>query len=150
MTKDEIKTLIAEKISGQGNQVDIGGVLAEILNELVDASAPAYNVNDFIPEGANFGLIDDEKAEILLKNADKLFCELHDSYILFRCSTPADINNDAQTAIASAAASHDWSNASYKAIWASVEWENDGSMSGAYFAVLLHSVDGYAIMLTDF
>ena len=38
MTKDEIKTLIAEKISGQGNQVDIGGVLAEILNELVDAS----------------------------------------------------------------------------------------------------------------
>lgn len=37
MTKDEIKTLIAEKISGQGNQVDIGGALADVLNELVDS-----------------------------------------------------------------------------------------------------------------
>lgn len=37
MTKEEIKTLIAEKISGQGNQVDIGGALADVLNELVDA-----------------------------------------------------------------------------------------------------------------
>lgn len=37
MTKEEMKTLIAEKISGQGNQVDIGGALADVLNELVDA-----------------------------------------------------------------------------------------------------------------
>lgn len=41
MTKDEIKTLIAEKISGQGNQVDAGGALDAILNAIVDA----------IPEG---------------------------------------------------------------------------------------------------
>ena len=37
MTKDEIKTLIAEKISGQGNQVDIGGALADVLNGIVDS-----------------------------------------------------------------------------------------------------------------
>lgn len=150
MTKDEIKTLIAEKISGQGNQVDIGGALADILNELADASAPVYNVNDFIPAGANFGLIDDEKAEILLKNADKLFCELHDSNMLFRCSTPAEIDNDVQSAIASAAASHNYSNASYDAIWANTGWENDGTPSGAYLAVLLSGVDGYAILLTNY
>lgn len=48
MTKDEIKTLIAEKISGQGNQVDIGGALAKILNELVDAGGdiPKYAINE--------------------------------------------------------------------------------------------------------
>lgn len=45
MTKDEIKTLIAEKISGQGNQVDSGGALDEILNAIVDA----------IPEGGGSG-----------------------------------------------------------------------------------------------
>lgn len=40
MTKDEIKTLIAEKISGQGNQVDIGGVLADILNGIMESNEP--------------------------------------------------------------------------------------------------------------
>lgn len=45
MTKEEIKTLIAEKISGQGNQVDSGGALDEILNAIVDA----------IPEGGGSG-----------------------------------------------------------------------------------------------
>lgn len=36
MTKQEIKNLIAEKISGQGNQVDLGSALPTILNEIVD------------------------------------------------------------------------------------------------------------------
>lgn len=36
MTKEEIKDLITAKIAGQGNQVDIGGALATILNEIVD------------------------------------------------------------------------------------------------------------------
>ena len=37
MTKEQIKALIAEKIAGQGNQVDSGGALAEILTSLADA-----------------------------------------------------------------------------------------------------------------
>lgn len=45
MTKEEIKTLIAEKISGQGNQVDSGGALDAILNAIIDA----------IPEGGGSG-----------------------------------------------------------------------------------------------
>lgn len=36
MTKEEIKALIAERIAGQGDQVDIGGALAEVLDEIVD------------------------------------------------------------------------------------------------------------------
>lgn len=36
MTKDEIKALIDEKINGQGNQVDLGGALATVLNAIVD------------------------------------------------------------------------------------------------------------------
>ena len=39
MTKDELVALINAKIAGQGNQVDIGGVLAEILTGLAGASA---------------------------------------------------------------------------------------------------------------
>ena len=38
MNKEEIKALIAAKIAGQGNQVDAGGALAEILTELANAS----------------------------------------------------------------------------------------------------------------
>ena len=41
MTKDEIKALVNGTIAGQGSQVDIGGKLAKILNEIIDA----------IPEG---------------------------------------------------------------------------------------------------
>lgn len=41
MTTNEIKAIIAEKIAGQGNQVDIGNGLAEVLNALADS----------IPEG---------------------------------------------------------------------------------------------------
>lgn len=36
MTTEEIKAIIAEKIAGQGNQVDIGGALAEILNAFAE------------------------------------------------------------------------------------------------------------------
>ena len=45
MNKDEIKALISAKIAGQGNQVDSGGALDEILNAIVDA----------IPEGGGSG-----------------------------------------------------------------------------------------------
>ena len=41
MTKEEIKTLINTKIAGQGTNVDGGGALATVLNEIIDA----------IPEG---------------------------------------------------------------------------------------------------
>lgn len=40
MDKQQILDLIAAKIAGQGNQVDIGGVLADILSELASAAAP--------------------------------------------------------------------------------------------------------------
>lgn len=45
MTKDEIKTLVAAKIAGQGSQVDVGGGLPTILNEIID----------LIPEGGGGG-----------------------------------------------------------------------------------------------
>ena len=38
MTKDELKELIAGKIATQGNQVDVSGALATILNELVEGA----------------------------------------------------------------------------------------------------------------
>lgn len=41
MTKEEIKALINAKIAGQGTNVDGGGALATVLNEIIDA----------IPEG---------------------------------------------------------------------------------------------------
>ena len=41
MTKDEIKSLVAAKIAGQGSMVDVGGGLPTILNEIID----------LIPEG---------------------------------------------------------------------------------------------------
>lgn len=40
-TKEEIKALIATAIAGQGNQVDLGGKLAEILDEVVEMAASA-------------------------------------------------------------------------------------------------------------
>lgn len=39
MTTEEIKDLIASKIAGQGNQVDSGGALPTILNEIVDMAS---------------------------------------------------------------------------------------------------------------
>lgn len=44
MTKEEIKALIAEKISGQGTAVDVGGALALILNELADAGGGSAEI----------------------------------------------------------------------------------------------------------
>lgn len=40
MTTDEIRALVAQKIAGQGNQIDLGGALATILLELVHAAKP--------------------------------------------------------------------------------------------------------------
>lgn len=40
MTQSQIQALINAKIAGQGNQIDIGGALAEILSELAGASIP--------------------------------------------------------------------------------------------------------------
>ena len=40
MTKEQIVSLISEKIAGQGNQIDCGGALSEILLELAGASKP--------------------------------------------------------------------------------------------------------------
>ena len=40
MSKEELKALIDAKIAGQGNQIDLGGALAQILGDLADASAP--------------------------------------------------------------------------------------------------------------
>lgn len=44
MTTNEIKDLIASAIAGQGNQVDAGGKLAEILNALADAAGGGGDV----------------------------------------------------------------------------------------------------------
>ena len=40
MDKQQLIALINAKIAGQGNQIDIGGALAEILLNLADASVP--------------------------------------------------------------------------------------------------------------
>jgi hypothetical protein len=40
MTQTQLQALIDAKIAGQGNQIDIGGALAEILSELAGASVP--------------------------------------------------------------------------------------------------------------
>lgn len=36
MTTQEIKDLVAAKIAGQGNQVDLGNALSDIINSLCD------------------------------------------------------------------------------------------------------------------
>lgn len=40
MSKQDLIALINAKIAGQGNQIDLGGALAEILTELAGASIP--------------------------------------------------------------------------------------------------------------
>ena len=45
MKQNELLALIAEKIAGQGNQIDLGGALPEILSELAHASAPIEVTN---------------------------------------------------------------------------------------------------------
>ena len=67
-TKEEIKALIATAIAGQGNQVDSGGKLAEILDEIVDSLpqvpegsvlVPALDVSDYISiDGGEHKVID--------------------------------------------------------------------------------------------
>lgn len=39
-TKEQLQSLINEKIAGQGNQIDLGGALADILLDLVSAATP--------------------------------------------------------------------------------------------------------------
>ena len=45
MTQSELIALINAKIAGQGNQIDLGGALAEILLDLAAAAVPV-EVND--------------------------------------------------------------------------------------------------------
>ena len=45
MTKQELQALINAKIAGQGNQIDLGGALGEILGSLAGASL-AIEVSD--------------------------------------------------------------------------------------------------------
>ena len=40
MTQEQILSLIEEKIAGQGNQVDAGGVLASILSQIAQSVVP--------------------------------------------------------------------------------------------------------------
>ena len=40
MTKEQLIALINAKITGQGNQIDLGGALADILLDLASAAAP--------------------------------------------------------------------------------------------------------------
>jgi len=40
MTREQMLATIAEKIAGQGNQVDCGGALADVLIELVKGAVP--------------------------------------------------------------------------------------------------------------
>lgn len=41
MTKEQILALVASKIKGQGNQIDIGGALPEVLQGILDLIPPA-------------------------------------------------------------------------------------------------------------
>ena len=57
MTKEEIKALVASKIEGQGNQIDLGGALAEILSAVVGAALPL--------EVADITALTDEQLDVL-------------------------------------------------------------------------------------
>lgn len=68
MTPNEIKTLIDQKIAGQGSMVDVGGALPTILKEIVDMAsdtpAPSNNLILTIDreqtKGGRWLLTDDE------------------------------------------------------------------------------------------
>lgn len=47
MNRDQIKSLINRKIFGQGNQVDLGTALPNILNAIMDLGASTEEVDDF-------------------------------------------------------------------------------------------------------
>ena len=55
MTTQEIKAIIAEKIAGQGNQVDIGGALAEVLTAIVEKMPESELIVDLsaFPQGVS-------------------------------------------------------------------------------------------------
>lgn len=53
MNKEQIQALIDAKIAGQGNQVDIGGALAEILTEINNAAFAGANVQSDWNENDN-------------------------------------------------------------------------------------------------
>lgn len=49
MTTEEIKTLIDQKIAGQGSMVDVGGALPTILKEIVDMASQGGGGGDIKP-----------------------------------------------------------------------------------------------------
>lgn len=57
-TKEQLKAIVAAKILGQGDQVDIGNALPEILNEIIDeldnraSKAEVDNFNEFSKESS--------------------------------------------------------------------------------------------------
>lgn len=60
-TTEEIKALISEKIAGQGTQVDLGGALPEILNEILNTAMQGGSAMLTIPE---FPYISGTRAEV--------------------------------------------------------------------------------------
>lgn len=63
MKQDELLALIAEKIAGQGNQIDLGGALGAILSALAGSALPL--------EVANITALTDEQLDAL-KVGDKV------------------------------------------------------------------------------
>ena len=71
MTTNEIKAIIAEKIAGQGNQVDIGGALASVLNAIIDSipeGGGSVPEPVSLPAGTNLGLLSEEAYDRILAN----------------------------------------------------------------------------------
>ena len=68
MTTEEIKDLIASAIAGQGNQVDSGGKLAEILNALVTMAA-GVEIRAEVDVEAERLVITEEQKQLLLNLA---------------------------------------------------------------------------------
>ena len=72
MTTDEIRALIAKKISGQGSAIDVGNGLEPILNALCDA---VENIPSLPPSLANiktFTGVSDEPKEITIEDFREL------------------------------------------------------------------------------
>lgn len=81
MTKEEMKTLIAEKISGQGNQVDIGGALAEVLNGIMELNEPVIAELEMTSGGSyqhidGTASFDDVKSAVI--NCKPAYVKIHD------------------------------------------------------------------------
>lgn len=91
MTKQEIKDLIAAKIAGQGNQVDSGGALAEILDGIIDAMpAQKYPVplkTNSLDENFFENKTAEQTAEILGITIDELRA-------IFSCEIPILVMDD--------------------------------------------------------